>query len=45
MLDDHKAVARVGKALDDLVELFHVRHMKAGGGLVQHVERAAGGSS
>jgi hypothetical protein len=39
VLDHHHAVAAVHQAVQHADELFHIGHVQAHGGLVQHVQR------
>ena len=42
MLDYDENIAGCGEAVEDLYELFDVGDVQAGGGLVEHVDHAAG---
>ena len=39
VLDHHHGVARVHEAMQHVDEFFHVRHVQADGGFVEHVQR------
>ena len=41
VLDYYNGVARVGKAIDYIDKFMHIRHVKAGGGLIKDVDSRA----